>query len=225
MPKNIFSIKSKNADHVRPLTANEIKLAQSVFQNAIKYEYVSIHNATFYPLGLQHKDRAVAYKDKISAPGKAYSADFSLDTDPVKQSVFIHELVHVWQHQNDVLDTRLDFIREMISHRFNNQACYRYKLNGDRDLLDYDFEQQAAIIQDYFLLKNHGIENSYKERHLLDMSLDQLTEAYEFTLKKFIKNPGYARMYEEKAYSTGLLRLLPVPKESRFYFPEKHKDL
>lgn len=225
MITNVFAKKSNNKKKFRTLTENEIAFAQDLFNDSIRYEYVEVYNKRFYPTFFQNKNRAVAYKNQISAPGQSYSDDFGLSENPIKKSVFIHEIFHIWQYQNDVLDPRIEFAMEMISRGFNHQACYRYKLHEGKDLLNYNFEQQPAIVQDYFLLKKFDIESSYKNRHLRKMDKTTLLNAYESVLKNFLDDPSYARMHEAQKYSKGFMRYIPVPKESRFYFPEKSNDL
>jgi len=199
----------------RELTQNEIALARTVFKDCINYKAVRLYNRTIQPVG-QAKNRAVAYNNKISFPGTSYSNDFGLDDDVIKQSVFIHELFHVWQQQNDVLDTRIDFISEMIEHKGDYQACYRYTLDENKDLLDYDFEQQAAIVNDYFLWQS-GIKESFKNRCLNDEPQEKMERLYKKVLSRFFNDSAYARLNEKKAYSALLSSILP--KESYKTFP------
>jgi len=177
----------------RRLTAGEITLAKTVFGDSIDYDAVRLHNRRLLPLGIQEKHQAVAYRSHTSFPRTAYSNDFSKEADPKKQSVFIHELVHVWQHQNRVLSTPKEAIRETLRHKFNYQKSYHYTLIRKRDLTAYGFEQQAAIVQDYFLLSRHGIQQSFKNRRRPGHPPQTLQDDYEAVLKNFLQNPVYAR--------------------------------
>jgi len=177
----------------RRLTAGEIALAKTVFGDSINYDAVRLHNRRLLPFGIQEKHQAMAYRSHTSFPRSAYSSDFSKETDPVKQSVFIHELVHVWQHQNRVLSTPKEAMRETLKHKFNYQKSYHYTLSRQRDLTTYGFEQQAAIVQDYFLLSRHGVDTSFKNRRRPGHNRQTLRADYEAVLKNFLQNPVYAR--------------------------------
>ena len=177
----------------RRLTAGEIALARTVFGDSIDYDAVRLHNKRLLPFGIQERHQAMAYRSHTSFPRNAYSDDFSKETDPNKQSVFIHELVHVWQHQNRVLSTPKEAARETLKHKFNYQKSYHYTLMPKRDLTAYGFEQQAAIVQDYFLLSRHGIEQSFKNRRRPGHNPQTLQQNYEAVLKNFLNNPAYAR--------------------------------
>ena len=177
----------------RRLTAGEIALAKTVFGDSIDYDGVRLHTRRLLPFGIQKKQQAMAYRSHTSFPRDAYSEDFSKETDAGKQSVFIHELVHVWQHQNRVLSTPKEAARETLRHKFNYQESYHYTLARKRDLTTYGFEQQAAIIQDYFLLTRHGISQSFKNRRRPGHPPQTLQQNYEAVLKNFLQNPAYAR--------------------------------
>ncbi|MCW2756144.1 MAG: hypothetical protein JWQ32_3555 [Marmoricola sp.] len=177
----------------RLLTAGEIALARTMFGDSIDYAAVRLYNRRILPPLIQHKHQAVAHADNISFPRSAYSDDFSRETDAKKQSVFIHELTHVWQHQNGIVSTTKEAIRETLRHKFNYAKCYLYDLNAGKDLTAYNFEQQAAIVQDYFPLTHHGTTQSFKNRRLTQGDAASLKKAYDAVLGNFLKNPGYAQ--------------------------------
>ena len=187
----------------RQLTSGEIELAKSIFQDNIDYERVKLYRRRIWPNFAQDADRAVAYNNKTSFPGKAYSDDFSKEDNAVKKSVFIHELHHVWQHQNHALSIAKSYFKEMLTHQFNYQKAYLYFLDPNKDLLDYGFEQQAAMVQDYYLLKFHGMTSSYKHRRMNDERDPQKLEAlYESVLKTFLNttSPLYVSTYKGKNF-------------------------
>lgn len=75
--------------------------------------------------------------------GEHYCDDFrtaSLD----RQGLFIHELVHVWQHQQGLF---LPLRRWPFSR-------YTYELKPGKPLASYGIEQQAEIVRHAFLLRN-----------------------------------------------------------------------
>ena len=176
----------------RALTNGEIALAKTVFGDSIDYACVQLHDRRVLPAFLQKKTRAMAYLNKISFPGEGYRDDFSKDADPVVQSLFIHELAHVWQHQNKVLDTRAAFVRGMLRHKFHYAQAYAHRLEKGKDLTDYGMEQQACIIQDYFLLSRFGLDKPHRSARR-NAAGENLKALYEGVLGRFLKNPSYAR--------------------------------
>ena len=71
-----------------------------------------------------------------------------------QQAWLIHELTHVWQIQQG-----LAVVRKAL---FNRQ--YRYALKQGKQFLSYGIEQQAQMVQDYFLKKHYGEECSAYEQ-------------------------------------------------------------
>jgi Zn-dependent peptidase ImmA (M78 family) len=74
--------------------------------------------------------------------GQCWRPDFSV-APPGSQRLFIHEMVHVWQHQSG------------IDLRFRRPPFARYRylpLKPGRPFHRYGIEQQAEIVADAFLL-------------------------------------------------------------------------
>ncbi|MES2442611.1 MAG: vgr related protein [Pseudomonadota bacterium] len=128
----------------RPLTAAEVALARSVFHGAIDYARARIHNrkwaffqprrTTMAPLGHIH----------FHPEGGLYRDDFG--HAPLEaQGLFIHEMVHVWQHQRGIF-------LPLRRHPF---CRYDYALVPGRPLARYGLEQQGEIVRHAFLLR-HG---------------------------------------------------------------------
>lgn len=170
----------------RPLTAGEIRLAQSVFGNSIDYAAVKIHDGAYIAFQPQNSG--------MTPNGQIYMRDCYED-DYSKQSAgtrafFLHEMTHVWQYQNKVLNPIAAAARLNLKHKFNYAASYFYFLDKKKDLTQYGMEQQAAIIEGYYLHKNgegsrhcKNLEEGWFEKQAL----------YEKVLGKFLKNPAYAR--------------------------------
>ena len=77
-------------------------------------------------------------------PGSNLFCDDFYDRDLKLQGLFIHELVHVWQHQKGIF-------LPLKRHPF---CRYDYSLKPGWTLDRYGIEQQAEIVRHYFLLKN-----------------------------------------------------------------------
>lgn len=135
----------------RGLTAGEIKLAQSIFADSIDYSAVRVYDRGY---GYLNVIGNMSYAGHIYLPD-GYNDDFSLA--PLdKQRLFIHEAVHVWQHQNNILNLAIAAVREGVRHRLKYAKAYVFYLEPGKDLLEYRFEQQAAIIEEYFLRQHRG---------------------------------------------------------------------
>lgn len=121
----------------RPLTEGEKKFASSIFGNSLNMDSVRI---------IAH--RAVLPHYAISPNGHVYFnikdwCENFADQPIHQQAWLIHELTHVWQIQQG-----LAVVRKAL---FNRQ--YRYALKQGKQFLSYGIEQQAQMVQDYFLKK------------------------------------------------------------------------
>ena len=167
----------------RSLTNGEIKLAQSIFVDSINYPAVRVYDRGYAFLNAIGN---MSYRGNIYLPG-GHHDDFSRASLP-KKRLFIHEGVHVWQHQNNILNLAVAAVREGVKHQFKYAKAYLFRLDPGKDLLDYGFEQQAAIIEEYFLRQHGGAT--------MGRCLNKETETaalLEGVLKNFLENPSYAR--------------------------------
>lgn len=129
----------------RDLTLGEVKLAQSVFGNAIDYDAVTIRRRKWFPFQPRHVTMAPCGHLHFHPEGNAYCADFSSEC-LTRQGFFIHEMSHVWQTQ-----TRGKW--HLIFNRMP-WARYDYTLKPGWQLTRYGIEQQAEIIKHAFWLRN-----------------------------------------------------------------------
>lgn len=174
----------------RALTSGEITLARRLFKDSLDYTKVKIHNKKY--VFVQPDNSGMTPNGEIYAVGqRTYSNDYALE-EPILRGFFIHEMAHVWQFQLNILNPISAAIGESILNFFNYSKAYKYELVAGKDLLKYRIEQQAQIIEDYYLrqieattpvtdhMKNSGSPTVY-------MPL------YFQVLARFIANPGYAR--------------------------------
>lgn len=125
------------------MTAREIKLARSVFRDAIDYEKVRIHKRKWW--WFQPRKITMAPDGHLwFHPDSDLFCDDFCDRDLGLQGLFIHELVHVWQHQQGIF-------LPLKRHPF---CRYDYSLKPGWKLEQYGIEQQAEIVRHVFLLKN-----------------------------------------------------------------------
>ena len=129
----------------RPLTPGEVALARSVFGTAIDYTRVTIRRRKWFPFQPSRVTMAPRGHLHFHPRSEAYCDDFS-QVSVLRQGLFIHELVHVWQTQ-----TRGDWY--LVTHRMP-WARYDYALKPGWPLTRYGIEQQAMIVQHAFWLRN-----------------------------------------------------------------------
>jgi len=113
-----------------------------VFGDAIDYARVRIFNAKWWPF---HPRRVTMAPDGnlwFHPKGGLFCDDYC-EKDLGLQGLFIHEMVHVWQHQQGVF-------LPLARHPF---CRYDYKLIPGKSFTKYGIEQQAEIVRHVFLLK------------------------------------------------------------------------
>lgn len=124
----------------RSLTIAEKQLAKSVFSASLQLEQVQI---VAHRLVLKHY--AISPNGNIYFHPSDWCEDFTQESI-FKQSWLIHELVHVWQFQRGV-----KLIRKGLLDR-----QYRYVLEQGKHFFQYGIEQQAQMVQDYFIRLHSG---------------------------------------------------------------------
>lgn len=127
----------------RPMTVRERALAESVFGSALDCHSIRIHNRKYWWFQPRHVTMAPNGHLWFHPKGDLFCADFC-DRDLSLQGHFIHELVHVWQHQKGIC-------LPLRRHPF---CRYDYSLKPGWKLEQYGIEQQAEIVRHIFLLRN-----------------------------------------------------------------------
>jgi hypothetical protein len=169
----------------RPLTAGEIALLEPIFKDSIDYRAVRIINNSF---PLQRDNVYMTPRGHVYAPGKLWQDDFSLAVDV--RGVFVHEMTHVWQFANG-MDLIGQGVVEFTKYHGDYEKAYPYELDAARDLTEYGMEQQASIVEDYFLITNeHAEPRRLTNRGLTGRQRDSL---YAAVLKQLVTSPRYAR--------------------------------
>jgi hypothetical protein len=160
----------------RALTQGEVLMAATIFGKSIDYSRPRVHNDEFLPFGLQPNNTAMTPNGEMYFNPSRFKEDFSLSTDSDKHW-FIHEMVHVWQHQ-------LGY-PVMLRGAIRIGLDYEYELAADKRLGDYNMEAQGDLLADYFALKVLGVPEvmaMVKYRNSLPL--------YETVLQKFLANPS-----------------------------------
>lgn len=155
----------------RVLTVGERSLLAPIFRDSIEYGAVRVVRGRAFPL--QGKTTFVTIGRVIYAPGPVYLDDFSRGTE-VDRAILVHEIAHVWQHDSGI-DVLAGAMRALVATGGRYGRAYAYRLDPRRDLLDYGVEQQASILEHYYLAR--------------DLDRDR----FDAVLRRFLADPRYPR--------------------------------
>ena len=160
----------------RALTRQEIEMGRSIFGASIDYGRVKVHSREFLPLGLQNDDTAMTPNGEMYFNTKRFKEDFATSTFG-ERLWFMHEMVHVWQHQLGYAVMLRGAIRVGLP--------YNYTLDPGKRLGDYNMEAQGNVLSDYWALKTYGKPPYISQmKHIDDLPL------YEKVLERFIADPA-----------------------------------
>ncbi|MDI1229374.1 MAG: Rhs element Vgr protein [bacterium] len=187
----------------RPLTKGEAALAKTVFGDSIDYAAVTINDGKF--AGFHPEGTAMAPNGNLFMYG-CYVDDYS-KLETYGQSLFIHEMTHVWQYQNKILAPIAEAVKLNLKHKFNYRVAYDYELESGKDLTDYNMEQQASIVQDHFALKNEAGSEYWSNCQNAEYGAQRMA-LYEQVLDKFLKDPAYAKQAQ---FPTAASKKKPKP--------------
>lgn len=124
----------------RPLTLGEKSLVYSIF-----YDQLDLDLPRIYASGWVIRGYAISPNGHVYFNPSDYMDDFSVA--PLgKQAWLIHEMTHVWQIQQGMNVVR----RALIDRR------YRYLLEQGKSFFAYGIEQQAQMVQDFFVRRSLG---------------------------------------------------------------------
>lgn len=127
-------------DAGRPLTDGEHALARETFGDAIDLAPVRLHRVRW--AFFQPREVVMAPDGHLwFAPGGTAWRDDFATADLGLQGLFVHELTHVWQHQQGI-------VLPLQRHPF---CRYRYRYRPGRPFKRYGLEQQAEIVRHAFL--------------------------------------------------------------------------
>jgi hypothetical protein len=159
----------------RGLTAGEIRMASLLFGDAIDYARVRIHDRRYLPL-LQPKNCAMTPNGSIYFHHSCFLPDYSLGAASGIHW-FMHEMVHVWQHQLGYPVRLRGAVRIGLP--------YHYELSENATLADYNMEAQGDLLADYFVLKfMHQPRIMRQRRYAHALAL------YERVLDGFLADPA-----------------------------------
>jgi len=126
----------------RPLAPWEIKMAQSIYGDSINYQLVRI-DETAWAGPKQYHFCYVSF-NLINCWGK------------MANHILIHELMHTWQYQRMgaiYMVRALSAQHTEMGYNYGGIKAIRAKMAIGETLLDFNFEQQADVVADCFLLQ------------------------------------------------------------------------
>lgn len=130
------------AGTARPLTGGERAIAHAVFGSALDCGPVTLRLekwAMWQPAGVTMAPDGHIW---FHPNGDRWSGDFAAE-HPARQHLLVHELVHVWQHQQGLF-------LPLRRHPF---CRYAYALEPGRPFGAYGIEQQAEIVADAWVAR------------------------------------------------------------------------
>lgn len=155
----------------RKLTKGEIELARTIYGDHINYEEPRIfrgeRSAYFMPI-----DRVHAPDGNIYFPPGAidrYHSDFSKTGTARDKALFIHELAHVWQHQNGVPLSGDVLFQATLLKPFGGDP-YDYASNMYKDSTKLPIEAQAQVMSDLYLRRVGQAVSPLLDRFIPDMN-------------------------------------------------------
>ena len=129
--------------NTRPLEEWEILLAQSVFKDTIDYSKVRVDNYAF--IGPKQYRFAYVGFNTLNVWG------------PMQNSLFLHEMTHVYQYQKLGAIYIFDALKAQHSEKgydYGGAAELKRMIVSGKKFSDFNLEQQGDIVADYFLIKN-----------------------------------------------------------------------
>ena len=151
-------------------------MATLLFGDAIDYDRVRVHNRPYLPFGLQPKNCAMTPNGSIYFHHSCFLPDYAAG-DPPAQHWFMHEMVHVWQHQLGYPVRLRGALRVGLP--------YHYELRPGATLADYNMEAQGDLLDDYFMLKHRRKPDAMRQQRYRDS-----LALYESVLAGFLADPG-----------------------------------
>ncbi|WP_312056180.1 hypothetical protein [Acinetobacter courvalinii] len=140
-----------NQFHYRGLSSGEIEIARPVFGDLIDYAQVKVFNIPYLPW--QPVNIFMAPNGNLFVHQKYFSADYSKCSAPL-QGIFIHELAHVLQfQQQDHVIFKGAMLQLGYYLSFKTYDPYQYQFEPDKAFSSYNIEQQGDIARDIFFKK------------------------------------------------------------------------
>ena len=149
-------------------------MASLLFGDAIDYRRVRIHGRRYLPL--QPKNCCMTPNGSMYFHRSCFLPDYTR-ADPGAIHWFMHEMVHVWQHQLGYPVRLRGAVRIGLA--------YDYTLREGAVLSDYNMEAQGDLLADYFVLAHLRKPAALRQPHYRDS-----IALYRQVLAPFLAVPG-----------------------------------
>ncbi len=149
----------------RSLTSGETSLLQTIFFQTLPYADLTI-GINVNELGGERNSITLAMIPRMAK--YLWSTDYSGGSWAQKW-VFVHEMTHVWQYSHGNSNIRSG-IWLWISNGFSYGDSYPYDLASSKDLDDYNMEQQAAIVADYWSVRDGKSPSKHNKGSTKDLA-------------------------------------------------------
>ena len=143
-------------DGLRPLNPDETKAAQSFFGDMIDLEQVDIKDEGWLASKLAERGTMVTAYNSIY--GKLDHETNDVGEITRVDSTLIHELAHVWQYNSVTIEPITAGVVQLAARAMGQKdKLYDYTVNSLNDpnrktFREYSFEEQAAILEDAYLV-------------------------------------------------------------------------
>jgi hypothetical protein len=142
-PETLMLLNRIFKPNTRRLTEREIALARSIFGETIDYQKVRLDERSF--VGCRQFQFAYVGFHFVNSWGQ------------LSEPHFIHEMVHVWQFQrigSVYIPRALWAQRTAEGYDYGGVSALQKAAEQGKTLTDFNYEQQADIVADYFCLQN-----------------------------------------------------------------------
>ena len=132
---------------LRSPTPGEVAMLSPIFNNTVDFSKVDIVSGggmdprAWAPIATEN---AVTLGNTIHFPSSGYQSDFS-SASLSDQAWLAHEMTHVYQYQNNS-----NYSWAKAANEGLRSDTYKYSLSEHGCFNDYRYEQQAAIVADYY---------------------------------------------------------------------------
>lgn len=218
--KSKVVIREEESKKLRPLTSGEIAMCKKVFKDSIEYTKVRIINEQFlskqqvpmtplghahYPDGMEGRDQ---YQDDFSNPQFKENPIRIDGTDwRIKSKItFIHEMTHVWQFQKGMNVIGKGALLQALEWPIPDAIYdpYAYVLKKDSKFKNFNLEQQADIVQDYF-----GLISGFSEINFSDSWKKNKIQKKNPNYSDYLKNVMSPIIYDPVGYELVAKRVSP----------------
>ncbi len=160
------------SSNTQPLSTSQISLARPIFGSSINYLAVRIVETPI-----------------INAPTTLGNNIRIAPNSGINNRTLIHELAHIWQYQTKgnayISDSAFHQVVATVATGDRN-AAYSYQIVPGQSIHNYTAEQQAMIVEHYYVNANNERENADYQRMIAEVqsSTPSLTdlERYEESL-------------------------------------------